>query len=61
MSRVGKKPVDLAPGVQVTIQGRSVAVKGPLGELRLGMAEGISASRQEIGRASCRERVYSWV
>ncbi|MEI6633562.1 MAG: 50S ribosomal protein L6 [Chlamydiota bacterium] len=46
MSRVGKKPVDLTPGVQVTIQGRSVAVKGPLGELKLNMALGISAAQK---------------
>lgn len=44
MSRVGKKPVDLAPGVQVAVRGRSVAVKGPLGELELNLAEGISAA-----------------
>lgn len=44
MSRVGKKPVDLAPGVQAAVKGRSVTVKGPKGELTLDMAAGISAS-----------------
>jgi large subunit ribosomal protein L6 len=34
MSRIGKKPVSLPKGVAVEIQGNTVAVKGPKGELR---------------------------
>jgi large subunit ribosomal protein L6 len=34
MSRIGKKPVTLPKGVAVEIQGNTVAVKGPKGELR---------------------------
>jgi large subunit ribosomal protein L6 len=34
MSRIGKKPVTLPKGVAVDIQGNTVAVKGPKGELR---------------------------
>jgi large subunit ribosomal protein L6 len=34
MSRIGKKPVPLPKGVAVEIQGNTVAVKGPKGELR---------------------------
>ena len=33
-SRNGKKPVEIAKGVQVTIAGRDVTVKGPKGELK---------------------------
>ena len=33
MSRVGKAPIPVPPGVSVTIQGSEVAVKGPKGEL----------------------------
>src|SRR6185503_8945210 len=33
MSRIGKKPVTLPKGVQVTVDGRTVKVKGPKGEL----------------------------
>jgi len=33
MSRIGKKPVPLPEGVQVTIAGATVTVAGPLGEL----------------------------
>lgn len=34
MSRIGKLPVTVPSGVQVTIDGRSVSVKGPKGELK---------------------------
>jgi large subunit ribosomal protein L6 len=34
MSRIGKKPITLPKGVAMDVQGRTVAVKGPRGELR---------------------------
>jgi large subunit ribosomal protein L6 len=34
MSRIGKKPITIPAGVTVTVSGRSVAVKGPRGELK---------------------------
>ena len=34
MSRIGKKPVTLPKGVDLDLQGSTVAVKGPKGELR---------------------------
>jgi large subunit ribosomal protein L6 len=33
MSRIGKSPIPIPPGVEVTIEGPRVAVKGPKGEL----------------------------
>jgi large subunit ribosomal protein L6 len=54
MSRIGRKPVTVPKGVTVEIQGNTVAVKGPKGELRralhsemqLAMADGqVSVSR----------------
>ena len=33
MSRVGRMPIDVPPGVEVTIKGSDVSVKGPKGEL----------------------------
>ena len=33
MSRIGKKPVNVPSGVTVTVEGSTVAVKGPKGEL----------------------------
>lgn len=34
MSRVGRKPIELPKGVDVTIDGNAVTVKGPKGELK---------------------------
>ena len=34
MSRIGKKPIPVPAGVEVTINGNDVAVKGPKGELK---------------------------
>lgn len=41
MSRVGKKPVLIPSGVTVDYKGRTLTVKGPLGEEALPMVEGI--------------------
>lgn len=34
MSRIGKKPIALPDGVEVTLEGRMITVKGPLGRLQ---------------------------
>jgi large subunit ribosomal protein L6 len=34
MSRIGRKPVVVPDGVTVTLDGSTVAVKGPKGELK---------------------------
>ncbi|MEV0105631.1 50S ribosomal protein L6 [Nocardia sp. NPDC050799] len=49
MSRIGKDPVAVPAGVEVTINGQDVAVKGPKGRLSLTIAEPISVA-QEDGR-----------
>ncbi len=43
MSRIGRKPIVVPSGVQVTVQDRNVLVKGPLGELTWPLASGIQA------------------
>jgi large subunit ribosomal protein L6 len=48
MSRVGKKPIPLPKGVEVTI-GAELEVKGPKGKLTVPVPEGIHV-RQEDGR-----------
>ncbi|MDQ6895108.1 MAG: 50S ribosomal protein L6 [Actinomycetota bacterium] len=45
MSRIGRLPVTVPSGVDVTIQGQDVKVKGPKGELALVVPEPISVSR----------------
>ncbi|MEO6473041.1 MAG: 50S ribosomal protein L6, partial [Aeromicrobium sp.] len=39
MSRIGKVPVIVPSGVDVTIDGQDIKVKGPKGELALTVAE----------------------
>ena len=49
MSRVGKYPVPLPQGVQVTLQGRTLVAKGRLGELRLPLTEDVEVEIQDSG------------
>ena len=46
MSRIGKKPITVPSGVDVTIDGQRVAVKGPRGELKLDIAGAIEINRE---------------
>jgi large subunit ribosomal protein L6 len=41
MSRVGKYPVPVPAGVQVTLAGRTLTAKGKLGELKLDLTEAV--------------------
>ena len=43
MSRVGKKPIPVPPGVEVKINDQQVLVKGPLGQLQWDLSPGIQA------------------
>jgi len=49
MSRIGKQPVTIPAGVDVTIDGQNISVKGPRGTLALAIAEPISVSRNDDG------------
>jgi large subunit ribosomal protein L6 len=49
MSRIGKLPVPVPDGVEVTIDGLTVTAKGPKGELTREMPEGVSLSRDDDG------------
>jgi len=49
MSRIGKQPVPVPSGVDVTINGRNVSVKGPKGTLTLDVAEPITVDRDDSG------------
>ncbi|MBV8978759.1 MAG: 50S ribosomal protein L6 [Alphaproteobacteria bacterium] len=44
MSRIGKKPVPLPKGVTAAIDGRTVKVKGPKGELQVTLVEEVEAA-----------------
>lgn len=49
MSRIGRLPVSVPSGVEVSIEGQDVRVKGPKGELSLTVREPISVARAEDG------------
>ena len=46
MSRIGKKPITIPSGVEITIDGGHVAVKGPKGTLELDVPESITVARE---------------
>lgn len=46
MSRIGKKPVPVPAKVTVTIDGLSVTVKGPKGELSRALPEGVTVTQE---------------
>ncbi|MFT3661339.1 MAG: 50S ribosomal protein L6 [Gordonia sp. (in: high G+C Gram-positive bacteria)] len=47
MSRIGKNPVEIPAGVEVTVDGQNVKVKGPKGELALTVTEPIAVAVEE--------------
>jgi len=47
MSRIGRLPVTVPKGVDVTINGRQVTVKGPKGELSMVLAEPIEIAQND--------------
>jgi large subunit ribosomal protein L6 len=49
MSRIGRKAIPVPAGVDVTIDGPTVKVKGPKGTLEHTLAEPITAERSETG------------
>lgn len=49
MSRIGKLPVPVPSGVDVTLTGQDVLVKGPKGELSLTLKEPITISKADDG------------
>ncbi|MGW4355115.1 50S ribosomal protein L6 [Nocardia sp. NPDC004582] len=49
MSRIGKKPIPVPAGVEVTIDGQNVTVKGSKGTLSHVVAEPITVTRAESG------------
>ncbi|MFI0792458.1 MULTISPECIES: 50S ribosomal protein L6 [Micromonospora] len=50
MSRIGRKSIPVPAGVDITIDGQTVKVKGPKGELSHTLAEPITAERAEDGQ-----------
>ncbi len=49
MSRIGRLPISVPSGVEVTLDGQQVTVKGPKGELEHSVAEPITVGRNDAG------------
>ncbi len=49
MSRIGKKPVPLPKGVTASVDGKTVKVKGPKGELQVTLVEEVDAKLGDDG------------
>jgi large subunit ribosomal protein L6 len=49
MSRIGKMPIAVPSGVEVTLEGQQVSVKGPKGTLSHRVAEPITVERADSG------------
>jgi large subunit ribosomal protein L6 len=47
MSRIGRLPIDIPSGVDVTVDGRDVTVKGPKGQLALTVAQPIAVAVED--------------
>ena len=56
MSRIGKKPIAIPAGVTATIDGQTITVKGPKGQLAWTVAEEIEV-RQENGELTLSKKV----
>ena len=66
MSRIGKYPVPVPSGVDVTIEGRTVTVTGPKGTLSHTVAAPIEVARNddgavEVSRPDDRPRILLFV
>jgi large subunit ribosomal protein L6 len=53
MSRIGRLPIPVPSGVEVTLDGQSVTVKGPKGTLSHTVAEPIRIEKTEDGTLQC--------
>ena len=49
MSRIGRLPVAIPSGVDIAIEGQTVKVKGPKGELQINVTEPITVSQTDNG------------
>ncbi|KAG6549874.1 hypothetical protein Mapa_008856 [Marchantia paleacea] len=49
-SRIGKAPIDIPSGVTIQLEGQSLVVKGPLGELARSYPREVLLTREETGK-----------
>src|SRR6185437_13782683 len=49
MSRIGKRPVTIPSGVTASVEGQTVKMKGPKGQLQFVVHDDVEEARQERG------------
>ncbi|MDB2668924.1 50S ribosomal protein L6, partial [Alphaproteobacteria bacterium] len=49
MSRIGKKPVNVPNGVEISLDGQHIAVKGPKGELTATLSDHVTVAQDDEG------------
>jgi large subunit ribosomal protein L6 len=59
MSRIGKLPITVPSGVEITIDGRTVTAKGPKGTLSHTAVEPITIERDDDGTVLVKRRTRS--
>ena len=47
MSRIGKKPIEIPGNVTINIDGKNITVKGPLGENKLALLNGVIVNHED--------------
>jgi large subunit ribosomal protein L6 len=47
MSRIGRQPINIPAGVEVTIDEKMVTAKGPKGELKVKILKGLKVEKNE--------------
>lgn len=55
MSRIGRKPIAIPQGVQVSVQGNVVAVQGPKGKLETRLPQGVRMQQKDGQLVATRE------
>lgn len=53
MSRIGKKPIQLPKGVTAAVDGQTVKVKGPKGELKVTLVDEVQVELTDAGVVVC--------
>ena len=47
MSRIGKKPIEIPSGVEATVSGQTVKVKGPKGQLEVTLVNDVTVKMED--------------
>ncbi|XP_050103643.1 50S ribosomal protein L6, chloroplastic-like isoform X3 [Malus sylvestris] len=60
-SRIGKQPIEVPSNVTITLEGQTLAVKGPLGQLSLTYPQEVLVQEEDSGALRVRKAVETSV